>query len=414
MAVTRPDEAVAGEPAFIDTSHADYGSDPHQVLGAARERHPLARTASGWEVLRYGDVLGALQDRRLRPAGLEMLHHQGIVDGPLHDWWGLLMFHHEPPTHTRLRSLVARALTPKRVDAFRPQLREIASRFLAGPLERGAAEFVDDFAHFVPIVATCRLLGIPDEAHHEVGAWTVTVGRGFSPALDRTTLAEVEDALVNLNAYTTSLIAERRSRPRDDLLQALIDAEDGGDRLSPDELVALVVDLLFSGHDTTKSLLSIGGWLLADRPDQAELLRRDPTCAPGLVEEILRFESPIVSTPREVLAPTVVGGVELAEGDVIGLSLAAANRDPRQFPDPDRFDATRDDGRSLSFGQGIHFCIGAAFARAEAQETFRVLLESTSAITLDGPPTWAPFEGIRRLARLPVRLEPSAGGSPSG
>lgn len=403
--------AVLGEPSFIDTTGDDYARDPYRLLNAAREQHALGRTHTGLEVLRYDDVLRALQDRRLRPAGLEMLHNQGITDGPLHDWWGLLMFHHEPPTHTRLRSLVSRALTPRRVEEFRPRLREIAERYVRTLVEDTEPDVVERFAHPVPIVTTCEILGIPAEAHHDISDWTVTLGRGFSPSLSPSTLAEVEAALTNLNDYVTAMIAERRRRPHDDLLQALIEAEDGGDRLSHDELVALVVDLLFSGHDTTKSLLSVGTWLLAAHPEQAQLLRDDPQLVPALVEEVLRYESPILSTPRETLADVEVAGVTIPAGSVVGLSIAAANRDPRRFPDPDRFDPTRADIRTLSFGQGIHFCIGAAFARAEAQEAFRALLTHTTRLEpVSDEPDWAPLEGIRRLATLQVRLEPAAVG----
>src|SRR5690606_37157771 len=147
-----------------------------------------------------------LQDQRFRPAGLEMLHHQGITSGPLHDWWGLLMFHHEPPAHTRLRSLVSRALTPRRVEEFRPRLRTIADRHVAALLAEREPDVVAGFAHVVPIVATCEVLGIPAEAHEDIGDWTVTVGRGFSPALTPATRAEVEAALVNLNGYVTEMV----------------------------------------------------------------------------------------------------------------------------------------------------------------------------------------------------------------
>jgi pimeloyl-[acyl-carrier protein] synthase len=400
---------VLGEPMFIDTTGADYADEPHRLLNAARERHPLARTATGFEVLRHDDVQRALQDQRLRPAGLEMLHQQGITQGPLHDWWGLLMFHHEPPAHTRLRSLVSRALTPRRVEAFRPRLREIANGYVSAAVATPEVDVIASFAHPLPIVATCAMLGIPTEAHHDVGEWTLTVGRGFSPALTPTTLAEVESALSNLNAYVTDLIVERRRRPQTDLLQALIDAEDGTDRLTHDELVALVVDLLFSGHDTTKSLLSIGVWLLASHPDQAQLVRRDPALVTGLIEETLRYESPILATPREALVDVEIAGTVITTGSLVGLSIASANRDPRRFSEPDRFDVTRADNRPLSFGQGIHFCIGAAFARAEAQEAFRALLTRTARIeALADRPGWAPLEGVRRIATLPVRLEARA------
>lgn len=396
---------TAHEPAYLDTASGEYARDPYPMLAAARERHAVAQSPDGCHVLRYDEVLAALHDRRLRPAGLEMLHNQGILDGPLHEWWGLLMFHHEPPTHTRLRSLVSRALTPNRVEAFRPRLKELSERYVREVVDHEEPDLVAQFAHLIPIVATCEMLGIPGDAHEEVGEWTITVGRGFSPALDGRTRAEVESALVHLNAYVTELIAERQRRPRSDLLQALIDAEDGGDRLSHDELVALVVDLLFSGHDTTKSVLSVGAWLLATHTDEAEKLRADSSLLPGFVEETLRYESPILSTPREALTDVEIGGVSFDAGSVINLSIASANRDPRRFVDADRFDASRSDNRPLSFGQGIHFCVGASLARAEAQEAFRALLSHTTAIQpLHDGPDWAPLEGIRRLNTLSVQI----------
>ena len=192
------------------------------------------------------------------------------------------------------------------------------------------------------------------------------------------TVHDIERAVVDFNAYTEDLIERRRAAPGDDLLSALVLAEESGDRLTHDELRALIINLLFAGHDTTKSLLSIAIWLLMTHPDQLALLRDDPSLLVAAVEEISRYETPISGIPRVPSEDIAVAGVSIPAGSYITVSVPSANRDPRRFEEPDRFDITRTDNRHLTFGFGIHHCVGAAVARAEVQEALRVLVSPRS------------------------------------
>jgi cytochrome P450 len=392
----------------VDETAASFWADPHPVLAAARERHPLATTPIAlYDVLRYDDVQRLLRDPRLGQVGLELIESQGITSGPLHDWWLLIMFNNDAPVHTRLRSLVGRAFTPRRVTDFRPRIREVAAALLdrCAPGGTGEFDFVDDFAHLLPSTVLCEMLGIPAEDHDRFAHWTTLINLAFSPALQPEVIVAIEGALVGLGDYVGELIGKRRKHPGDDLLTALVQAEEGGDRLSHDELVAMVINLLFAGHDTTRTGLSIALMVLGCHPDQLTAVRARPALAASAVEETLRFEPLIALTTRRASEDVEVGGVVVPAGSVLALSVLSANRDPRQFPDPDHFDVTRTDNHHLTFGYGVHHCIGASLARAEMQESLGVLVERFPHIELVDPhPPWVPFASARRFEHLPVAV----------
>jgi cytochrome P450 len=219
----------------------------------------------------------------------------------------------------------------------------------------------------------------------------------------------VEAALLALYAYTEELLALRRARPGADLLSALIAAEEAGDRLAPHELRALTVNLLLAGHDTTRSLISIGAWLVLSQPGALARLRARPSLIASAVEEMLRFEPVAEGVARQTCERLEIGGVVLEPGERLFLSLLSANRDPAAFAQPDRFDVERADNRHLSFGRGLHFCLGAALARAEAQEAFAVLLERLQDLEpCISRPRWQPFTANRRIEALPVRFRSHA------
>ncbi len=403
MSRTAPTGAAMG---FVDETAESFWADPHPVLAAARERHPLATTPIAlYDVLRYDDVQRLLRDPRLGQVGLELIESQGITSGPLHDWWQLIMFNNDPPVHTRLRSLVGRAFTPRRVSDFRPRIRQVAGALLdrCAPLGRGEFDFVDDFAHVLPSTVLCEMLGIPAEHHDRFAHWTTLINLAFSPALQPDVVTAIEEALVGLDAYVGELIEQRRRRPGDDLLTALVLAEEDGDRLNHGELVAMVINLLFAGHDTTRTGLSIALMVLANHPEQLAAVRDQPGLVAGAVEETLRYEPLIALTTRRATEQIEVAGVVVPSGSVLALSVLSANRDPRHFPDPDRFDVTRPDHHHLTFGYGAHHCIGASLARAEMQEALAVLLARFERIDLADPhPPWVPFASARRFEHLPV------------
>ncbi len=400
-------EPPPGGIGLVDPTSAAYWQDTHGTLAPLRERWPVVRSTAGdFEVLRHEHVDALLRDLRLRQALHEMLANQGIDRGPLFDWWQHLMNAYDPPEHTRLRGLVGRAFTPRQVARLRPRIRAIAHALIDAAADAGESDLVAGFCHELPLAVLCEMLGIGAQERARFGQWTDTVASAFSAVLPAPLRVEIEEALVHFDAAATELLAQRRRRRTDEtLLDALIDAEEAGSRLSMPELRALVLNLLFAGHDTTKSLLANGLWTLASHPAELERLRRDPTLVPTAVEEIARYETPIPSIPRIATVDLEIEGVRLPAGSYVALSVPSANRDPRRFPEPDRFDVTRRDSRHFTFGHGVHHCVGAAIARTEIQEALGALLERGVEIEpLLDRPEWTAYVSTRRVAALPARV----------
>lgn len=392
-------------PTPVDLIDPEVWQDLHTPLGGLRERTALSLDpqGAGWMVLRYAEVESVLRDPRIASLGVELLEAQGIDEGPLHRWWQRIPIGVNPPIHTRLRSLVGRAFTPRRAERARPLTRAVANELLDRVESKGEMEVVADFAHHLPIRIVSKMLAIPDGDYERFAHWTGDLGLAFSPFITPEVRAITEDAVSGLYLYVAELVERRRADPGPDLLSALIAAEQQGDRLSHEELLAMVVSLLFAGHDTTMSLLSLGVKTFLEHPKALERVRRRPALMRPAIDEILRFESPIFALAREVREPMRLGSVELAPGDRLILNLLAANRDPRQFADPDRFDPEREDNRHLSFGLGQHYCLGSALARAEVEEALNVLFARCPDLRIvGGPPRWVPYTVIRRLETLHV------------
>jgi cytochrome P450 len=251
------------------------------------------------------------------------------------------------------------------------------------------------------------ILGVPDGDEDVFGRWTGRIMAGLSPLADAALRAAADQAAGALSDYLADLAERRRRAPGDRLLDGLIAAEAGGARLSPAELQDMVMSLLIGGHDTVRAALSSITWLVLAHPGTLDWLRGDAGRAAATVEEALRFEPPLLGVPRVAVAPLAVGGVEIAAGESVLLEITSANRDPRRFTDPDRFDPTRDASGHLAFGRGSHFCVGAALARAEARELLLVLAEGAPRLDLVEDPRWVPFSPARRLEALSVRAERS-------
>ncbi|TML19842.1 MAG: cytochrome P450 [Actinobacteria bacterium] len=395
-------------PGVVDPTSLAYWDDIHGTLGPLRERWPVVRSTAGLvEVLRYEHGEPLLRDPRMLQAMHGMLANQGITSGPLYEWWQLIMNNRDVPSHTRLRSLVGRAFTPKQVARIRPRVRSIAHELVGELLTEGQADVQATFCHRLPLVVLCEMLGVPEDDQSVVERWTTTVGLAFSAVIPPETVNDIEHAVTDFNMYAEDLIERRRAAPGDDLLSALIVAEEAGDRLTHDELRALIINLLFAGHDTTKAMLSIAIWLLMTHPDQLALLRADPSLLVGAVEEFGRYETPISGIPRVPSQDITVAGVSIPAGSYLTVSVPSANRDPRRFDNPDRFDVTRTDNRHLTFGFGIHHCVGAAVARAEIQEALRVLVPLVDLEPLLDAPSWVPYAAARRFESLPVRARPA-------
>jgi hypothetical protein len=401
---------------LVDPTALDYWQDTHRILAPLRERWPVVRSTAGdFEVLRHEHVEVLLRDPRMKQALYVMLENQGIESGPLHGWWQHLINALDPPQHTRLRGLVGRAFTPRQVAQLRPQIRAIANRLIDEAADAGEVDLVATFCHALPLEVLCAMVGIEAEDRVLFERWTDVVSSAFSAVIPPESRAKIEQAIVEFDAAASDLIERRRrARSNETLLDALIAVEEAGERLSNVELRALILNLLFAGHDTTKSLLANSLWTLVSHPDELAKLRAEPGLVASAVEEVARYETPIPSIPRIATADLEIAGVAIPAGAYVALSIPSANRDPRRFDDPDRFDVARNDSRHFTFGHGVHHCVGAAIARAEIQEGLAALVDRGFSLepSIDRP-DWTAYLSTRRIAALPARLRVQRSGSGS-
>ncbi|ORT58277.1 cytochrome P450 [Streptomyces sp. CB03238] len=381
---------------------ADFTADPYPYYAKLRESGPVhhVRTAPGneaWLIVGHSEARAALADPRLSKspstAGFRMLDEEVI--GP-----NLLVF--DPPDHTRLRKLVAREFTGRRVEALRPRVQRITDELIDAMAPHGHADLVGALAFPLPITVICELLGVPAADRDAFRAWSTEI---VAP-----TGAEAESAAVHgLRAYLDELIEDKRcAGPADDLLSALLRTRaDDGDRLSAAELRAMAYLLLIAGHETTVNLISNGVRALLTHPDQLAAIRADFGLLDVAVEEMLRYDGPVeTATVRFAREPVPVGDTVIPPGATVLVGIGAGDRDPARFPDPDRFDIRRDTGGHLAFGHGIHYCLGAPLARLEVRIAIRALLERFPSLSLDpsaGPLDWLPGLLMRGVRRLPVR-----------
>jgi cytochrome P450 len=402
---------------ILEVLDESFWHDPHAAVRAARAIAPVARTPYGSHVLlSYDDCLAALSDDRLINDYDALLTRNDITDGPLWDWWQLAMLNNNAPVHTRLRSLVSRAFTPRAVNRADELVREHTLARLASAFEAGGKiELVEDLCEPMPLAVICELIGFPRGDVHEFDRWVADLGLMFSERVTPEMRASAEAAMTALGAYVLDHAKRRRDATDagDDLFASLVSESDSGDRLAPDELVAMIVNLLFGALDTTRGALSMIVALLVGRPDLVAALRRDRSLLPSAIDELLRFEPPVGEITRSAREDLEVFGVTAPAGSFIGLSVLAANRDPARFDEPDDVDLGRYDGgrapAALSFGRGIHHCLGSSLARLELRAALDVLLDRCASFDLDGPrPRYVPFLRVRRVDALPLVLTPSA------
>ena len=394
--------------AILDMADPAYWQDPHAALRAARAQGDVAWTATGDAiVLRYDEVDRLARDPRVVSNALPMLEQVGVVSGPLHAWWSRMLTNRNGAFHDDLRRLVSRAFTPRSIEALRPRIRARVRAMLLAGAERGELDVVRDLADPLPIWMMCELLGIDESDHETFAAWSTDLGDALASVMTPERRARAERALVGFDERIRGFFAERRRAPREDLISRLLaEAEQAGPAFDDTELVTLVINLIFGGHDTSRSVLTSAIALLTAHPAEFEKLRREPERAPAAAEECLRMEAPVAVLGREPTETLETRGTKLEAGKMFFLSTLSANRDPEVFAEPDRFDIGREPKRSFSFGWGSHFCLGAALARAEVQETLRGLALDTKRIERIGPaPKQVPFVSIRRLETFRVRVE---------
>jgi cytochrome P450 len=402
--------AVEGEPLRFDPLDPDFIADPYPFYRRLREAAPVYKTPQGfWLITRYEDVAFALRDRRFGKDFVgNMRRRYGGEDGmkePAIASLARTMLVLDPPDHTRLRGLVNKAFTARRVADMRPRIEKIVGEQLDRVADKGEMDVMRDLAHRLPVIVICDMLGIPEAHRAPFLAGSNVNGRILEPV--PMTRAELDQANLNTQmagVYFRQLCDLRRRDPQDDLTTELVRAEEAGDKLSAEELEANMGLLFGAGHETTTNLIGNGLLALHRQPDQWERLKADPSLIPNAVEELLRYDSSVQLTGRVTNAEVEIGGVVLpAEESVIAL-LGAANRDPAQYPDPDRLDVGREHIRPMSFGGGIHHCLGAQLARLEAELVFAALIERLPTLSLPekDKPAWRRSFTLRGLSRLPA------------
>ncbi|MEC9347068.1 MAG: cytochrome P450 [Pseudomonadota bacterium] len=404
-----PDTGAGAQAPLFNPFSPEFLRNPYPAFHALRAAQPMLMTPLGfWVATKHEDVAFILKDRRfgkgfeertIKRNGPDVFRHTAYAS--MRTW----MLVQDPPDHTRLRGLVSKAFTARRIEGLRPAIQTIVDRLIDRAIPHGSMDFIRHFAYPLPFAVICDMLAIPedDRAMFEMGSRAS--GRLIDPTpLSDEELKETNEGFERWESYFRDLCARRRREPKDDLTTVLVQAEEAGDRLSEAELVGNMILLFAAGHETTVNLLGNGLFALLSQPAEVAKLKANPDLVPGAMEEMLRFDSSVQMTGRMALEDVQVGDVTVKRGDFILNLLGAANRDPAVFEDPDSFRADRPDVRPMSFGGGIHFCLGAQLARVEADVAFRTLLRRLPGIRLEKPdePDWRPTFTLRGMMSLPV------------
>ncbi len=399
--------AAQAEPLFNPLS-PDVIRNPYPSYHRLRASEPIHRSPLGFTVAsRHADISFILRDKRFGKdfAGrMSRRYGDKILQEPVYRSMRHWMVVMNPPDHTRLRGLVAKAFTARRVENMRSRIQQIVDQTLDRMIPQGRMDLIADFAFRLPVTVICEMLGIPEDDHERFLSGARSGGRLLDPVpLTRAELDQENSANIALAEYFRGLFEHCRRRPGDDLMTQLVQAEEEGDKLSNEELTANIILLFGAGHDTTVNLIGNGLLALHRNPDQLRLLQNNPLL-PTAIEELLRYDSSIQIATRTALEDVTVGGFNVEKNETILCLLGAANRDPAVYADPDRLDITRQNARPVSFGGGIHFCLGAQLARLEAEIAIETLLRRLPDLTLDDPeaPDWRPTFVLRGLNSLPA------------
>ncbi len=393
--------------------HPELRRDPYPAYRRLRERHPVYRTPYRvWVVSRYEDVATVLRDRRftadrsdqplvrwmrrfvrLDPDFTELVDHNLLnIDGE---------------KHARLRGLVVKAFTPRRVEALRPRVQALVDELLDRVEPAGEMELIRDLAHPLPVVVIAEMLGVPGSDRERFRRWSADLVQVLDPLSGHDGLRPAVEATRALFGYFRGMLAERRAAPRDDLLSAMIAAEESGRTLTEGELLSLSALLLAAGHETTTNLIGNAVLALLAHPGERKRLADDPELAERAVDELLRYDAPVQLTERVVAEDLVFRGQRMRRGQLVWVLLGSANRDPERFADPDRLDLGRSDNRHLAFGQGAHFCVGASLARLEAGIALGALARRFPDFRGPTvPPGWKASAVLRGPTALPLELTP--------
>ncbi|QDY78048.1 cytochrome P450 [Streptomyces qinzhouensis] len=392
-------------PAFVADPYPAY-----ERLRADGRVHWFEPTRQ-WLVPHYADVSALLRDRRLGRTYLHRFTHEEFgrtPPPPAHEPFHTLndngILDLEAPDHTRIRRLVTKAFTPRTVAALEPTVRRLAAELVAGLTAAGGGDLLADVAEPLPVAVIAEMLGIPEADRRLLRPWSADICGMFELNPSEETARKAVTASTEFSGYLRTLIAERRTDPGEDLISALIAAYDEGDRLSEQEMISTCVLLLNAGHEATVNTTANGWWTLFRHPEQLAALRADHSLLPTAVEELMRFDTPLQMFERWVLDDIEIGGTVIPRGAELALLFGSANRDPARFPAPDTLDLSRTDNPHITFGAGIHFCLGAPLARLELTASFGELLREAPTMRLAGEPEWQPGYVIRGVHALPVEL----------
>jgi cytochrome P450 len=394
---------------FADLLRPEILADPYPLFRRLRQEDPVHEDPQGrgWIVSRYDEVERVLADRRFSAQRTLLASDGSGASSAVQAALARQMLFLDPPDHTRLRGLFTKAFTPQRMEALKPQVTTLVTEYLNRADDAGGAiDFIQDFAIPLPVTVIAQMLGVPTADRDRLRDWSVAFGKLINGRiLSPQELAEAQLGVLAFVKYFRDLIAERRQHPADDMLSGLIQVEERGDRLNTEELIVNLILLLAAGHGTTTHLLGNGLLALARHPGEWQRLAAAPTLAPTAVNELLRYDGPVQSTGRQALEDVPLADKIIKQGQRVTVFLGSANRDDAHFAEPEVLNLQRSDARPLSFGHGIHTCLGAALARMETQVAFSELARRFPKLEVDtAAPAHNPSISFRGLMALPVEL----------
>jgi len=408
QANTAPISAKAIMP--VDVTSASFKANPFPFYAQLRAQAPVfpvtVMKQRAWLITRYDDVLNVLKDERFAKDRRNAMTDEQLKKSP----WVPPMFkplEHtmldlDSPDNTRLRALVHKAFTPRMVEKMRDQIQHLANQLLDAVEPKGSMDLIADFALPLPLTVIGQILGVPAEDNDKFHRWSKTL---ITSGTSRNLLVLIPNIMAFMK-YLKKLIKERRAYPKDDLITALVQAKDGSDQLSEDEILAMIFLLLIAGHETTVNLIGSGTLALLEHPDQLEMLRNEPELIKTAVEELLRYVCPVeMATERYAREDIEIAGTTIPRGELAMAVIGSANRDERYFENPDMLDITRKNNKHLAFGHGVHFCLGAPLARLEGQIALSTLIQRMPNLRLNSAPDQVRWRGtfvLRGLEALPV------------
>ncbi|WP_261300723.1 cytochrome P450 family protein [Paenibacillus andongensis] len=397
--------------ANLDLSSPEFKKNAHEIYNQLRQNDPLHEIAMpdgqrAWLSTRYDDAVQILKDDERFTKNLQSLspeEYAAIMPKKEMDLISKQMLSSDPPDHTRLRSIVSKAFSPQMIENMQEEIQRITDDLIDRVQEKGSMEVIEDFAFPLPIIVISQMLGIPENDHHLFKKWSSDF---INAANDRNKMKEAFPSIQAFGRYIEELITERRKYPGSDLISMLIQAHDSRDKLTAEELSSTIWLLIVAGHETTVNLIGNGLLALLENSEQFRLWRGDPAFSQSGIEELLRYYSPVeIATSRWARHDFTWHGKNIGKGDLIFVGLAAANRDPEQFENPNRLDITRKKNKHIAFGNGIHFCLGAPLARLEGKIALSTLLRRLPNLRIDTTSEelkWRSGILMRGLERFPV------------